>query len=177
MKLMSLDLEMNQPSGNIIQIGAVVGNTVTLELEEEFNVYTKLPEGEDVAEYIYKLCGISQNMVKNGTEVPTAYNLLKDFYKANRCNSTVVTWGGGDSWQLYKQSGDVEPNFMGSRWMDVKTVFQTLQIARQRKARSGLSKSMQKMGLRFIGKPHNALDDAKNTLRFYFHMLQLLKRV
>jgi len=53
MKLTSLDLEMNQPSGKIIQIGAVVGDTATGEVSHRLRIYVN--PGESVAQMITDL--------------------------------------------------------------------------------------------------------------------------
>ncbi len=39
---LSLDLEMEQPSQEIIQIGAVIGDIVTGEIKETFKAYVKI---------------------------------------------------------------------------------------------------------------------------------------
>ncbi len=61
--------------------------------------------------------------------------------------------------------------FFGHRVIDVKTIFIFNQILKQRTKKSGLSKAMASYGLKFDGKQHDAEQDAKNTLRFFFHLL------
>ena len=39
MKLTCLDLELNQPSGKIVQIGAVIGDTQTGEIVDRIRIY------------------------------------------------------------------------------------------------------------------------------------------
>ena len=51
----SLDLELNQPSGKIIQIGAAVGHLMTGEIIEKFSCFIKIDEALD--ERIIKLTG------------------------------------------------------------------------------------------------------------------------
>jgi inhibitor of KinA sporulation pathway (predicted exonuclease) len=175
---MSLDLELNQPSGNIIQVGAIVGNTDTQKILAELNIYVQLPtKYEKVTEYITNLTGITQDQVDKGISPKETYFKLKEFSKKWECFRNPVVWGGGDSNALYKQANPGESNFMGFRWIDVKTIYQSIRIANSMPRQGGLAKSMIKMGLKFDGKKHNAVDDAKNTLLFYFHMLNLLKEV
>lgn len=176
MKLTCLDLELNQPSGKIVQIGAVVGDTQTGEIVDRIRIYVN--PGEPIAEFITELCGITQDQInEHGVTLDEAYLLLKKFHKKSNFVNPV-TWGGGDSQEIYDQlSDDVRKQWcFGRRWIDAKTVFVSQMIAHQNNVESsGLQKSMKKFGLNFIGRPHDAQDDAENTFIMYQYMLSSLR--
>ncbi len=160
---LSLDLEMNQNSGKIIQIGACVGNVYTGELLGEFSQLVKIDE--PLNPFIVKLCGITDaDLHSDGVTLLEAYErLLKFRNHFETIQRNPLTWGGGDSNELHTQLGHVESWPFGRRWLDLKTVFQFYQLSKQQKVQSGLAKSMNKLGRPFKGTKHNAKDDAINT--------------
>lgn len=169
--LMALDLEMNQPSNSIVQIGIAVGDLETKQVvySESINVY----QPEQVTEYITKLTGITQADVDAGAPLLDAYAKVFVIHKQYNCLMNPVTWGGGDSELLRKQLGFTDTSWIfGRRWIDVKTLFVSRCIARGEKIQSGLAKSLTRVGLQFVGSKHNAGDDAVNTMRMYFKMLE-----
>ena len=176
MKLTCLDLEMNQPSGKIVQIGAVVGDTQTGEIVDRLRIYVN--PGEPIAEFITELCGITQEQIDTqGVSIDEAYTILKKFHKqANFINP--VSWGGGDSQEIYDQlSEETRKSWcFGRRWIDAKTVFVSQMIAHQNRVdSSGLAASMKRVGLQFVGKQHDAQDDAENTFKMYQHLLYSIR--
>ena len=80
MKLTCLDLELNQPSGKIVQIGAVIGDTQTGAIIDRIRIYVN--PGEPIAEFITELCGITQQQIDaEGVSLEEAYLQLKKFHK------------------------------------------------------------------------------------------------
>ena len=177
MKLTSLDLEMNQPSGKIIQIGAVVGDTNTGEITQRLRIYVN--PAEPIAQSMTELCGITQAQVDaEGVDLDTAYTQLKDWHRKHSDFMNPVTWGGGDSQLIYDQAGQATKDdwCFGRRWIDAKTLYVSRTIARDDRVFSGgLSGSMKQLGLKFQGRKHDALDDAENTFKIYHHMLYLMR--
>lgn len=176
MKLTCLDLEMNQPSGKIVQIGAVIGDTQTGEIIDRIRIYVN--PGEPIAEFITELCGITQAQIdEQGISLEDAYFQLKKFHKkADFINP--VSWGGGDSQEIYDQlNEEVRKRWcFGRRWIDAKTVFVSQMIAHQNRVdSSGLANSMKAVGLQFVGRQHDAQDDAENTFKMYQYMLSSLR--
>lgn len=177
MKLLSLDLEMNQPSGKTIQIGACVFCHKEKKIVDKFMIYVN-PQ-EVLAPRIIELTGIQQHKVENeGYPVKEAYFLLKKFAEKNKCFRNPIVWGSGvwnDSHHLYNEAKPDEPNFMGHRVLDAKTLYQSLRIITWKKVKGGLNIAMEEMGLKFEGKNHDALDDAINTAKIWMHLTDLLK--
>jgi inhibitor of KinA sporulation pathway (predicted exonuclease) len=174
MNLLSLDLEMNKPSGKIIQIGACVFNTISKQIVDTFCVH--INPDEKLSEFIINLTGIEQEDVDRGLTLLEGYEQLKKFKEHYQCFMNPVTWGGGDSQEIYKQLGHVENWAFGRRWIDVKTLYVTHRISNNKPVSGGLSKAMTKYGLQFKGRKHNAKDDAVNTALLYLHFLESFKK-
>lgn len=172
----ALDLEFNQPSQAIIQVGAVLGNLQTGEILSRFSVFVN-PQ-EELAPRIAELCGIVPEVLEMAGSLQDAHALLQQwlapFKDERRLNP--LTWGGGDADALRQALNlDDERWLFGRRWVDVKTVFVALQDTRGAQSTGGLAASMKKVGLVFRGRKHDAADDALNTFRMYVRLLELMR--
>lgn len=175
--VVALDLEMNQPSDQIIQIGACVGDLLTGAVVDRFESFVN--PGEPILDRITTLTGISDADVAKAPSAQQAYQSLVawlDAYKEKRYLSPV-TWGGGDTDWLKQQAActDDIPWVFGRRWLDVKTLFIAWRMSEGEMPRSGLGRSMLKVGLEFEGVAHHAADDAVNTFRMYMALLKKFK--
>ncbi len=176
----SLDLELNQPSGKIIQIGAVFGKLQTGEILETFSRFIKIDE--PLSERISKLTGIKESDLAGGISLEVAYMELANLHIHHKSFMNPIVWGGGDSIAIRREleAKDLdffkERNFcFGRRWIDVKSIYQMYRFANGLKMQSGLGKSMGRFGIQFRGKKHNATDDALNTFRLAQLLVQKLK--
>ena len=92
-----------------------------------------------------------------------------------------ITWGGGDSQELLGQLTANNPEFtgwcFGRRWLDAKSIYVSYRLANGLPIQGGLAKSMTKVGLKFEGQKHNALDDSENTFRMYCTLLWKMKQI
>jgi|SRR5581483_130855 len=170
----SVDLEMNQPSRKIIQIGACIGNISTGQVLEKLSVFVNPYEQLNPA--ITDLTKITQEDVDNGVSLETAYRQLQSMHEYYKAFVNPITWGGGDSQELLEQLQKENSSFQGwcfgRRWIDVKTLFVCWRLARKQPIQGGLARSMIKLSLTFQGQKHNAQDDAINTFRMYCAMLK-----
>jgi len=175
----SLDLEMSQPSKKIIQIGAVVANLTTGQILDRLSVFVN--PNERISPFITELTGIKQQDVDNGLTLEEAYRKLQRMHENYGSFINCITWGGGDSQELLEQIKKENPHFegwcFGRRWIDTKTLFVSWRFANGQPIQGGLARSMTKVGLKFEGRKHNALDDSENTFRMYRRMLEMLKEV
>ena len=171
----SLDLEMNQPSGTIISLGAVVGNIDTGEILEKLSVIVN-PK-EQLSEFIIGLTGITQDQVNNGVTLEEAYLTLKAMHQKYNSFRNPITWGGGDSKEILDQLGmdqEDENWCFGRRWIDAKTLFVSWRFANGLSIQGGLKNACNKIGVKFQGPAHRADLDALNTFHAYRVMLQKL---
>lgn len=179
MNIMTLDAEYNQPSGKTIQIGAAVYNAVTGLLIEKFETFVN--PGEPISEFIVELTGITDQDVYNAPNIKDAFEMLELIHAKHKCFTNPLVWGSGvrnDSFSIYNESGVTDrPNFMGFRVIDVKSIFQSVQMMSNKTVRGGLKKSCETAGIGFEGRYHTALADAMNTFRLWHFLVKRFSRL
>lgn len=175
MNILSLDCEFNQPSHKTIEIGAAVFKAKTGELIETFHAY--VDPDEQIAQEIIDLTGITDEQTKGATKIREAFLMLQKFHKKHRCMKNPIVWGSGtrnDSQLIHEESKLEEPNFMGFRIVDAKTLYQSLQIYRNGIIKGGLETATKTLGLEWdkkFGEPHRALADAYNTFLVWHFLM------
>jgi len=190
---MAIDLELNQPSRLIIQVGAVIGDIHTGEIFDEIDLLVKpsvdvgrIIQGEpnfDQIESIHpdivKLTAITDEMIKErGMDLEDAYEILAQKHAEYACARSPIVWGGGDSIILRRELesrgqifsdgyGDKDKSYpeyiFGFTFLDTKTLYQTWRIMQGKAWQGGLAKALTKIGLAFEGRKHTATADAHNT--------------
>jgi inhibitor of KinA sporulation pathway (predicted exonuclease) len=172
----ALDLEFNQPSGRIIQLGLAAGDLSSGELLDSCSQYVNPDEplNPDIA----TLCSVDSTTLAGAPPLADAFASVSQWLAQfdTRRQLNPLTWGGGDAETLRGHlNADTEQWSFGRRWVDVKTVFAAYQNSRGKSHFGGLSSSLKKVGLRFDGTAHNARDDAVNTWRMYVRLLELYR--
>lgn len=171
---LALDLELNQPSRRIIQVGICLGDS--LQAEEEYLMRDWLVDpGEPLDPRITELTGISEDDIRaRAVPLEQVARELGECIQAHGPFVNPVTWGGGDRETLqaaFREAG-IEFPFLGRREVDVKTHHSFLCFAQGKNPAGGLGKTMAKYRLRFLGEAHRAHFDALNTLRLFFRLLE-----
>ena len=87
----ALDLEMNKPSGKIIQIGAVTGNIYTGEVLERLSVF--INPNEEIDPFITQLTKIKQDDINSGSTLEEGYRLLQKMHEKHKAFCNPITWG------------------------------------------------------------------------------------
>ena len=173
-KFLALDLELNQPSGKIIQVGIAIGSA-----NDKFENYiTKkwyIDPKEPISDFIIGLTGITDHDIRlNCVSHETVARELSELIKQHNTWINPITWGGGDSRELLdefcKNYADF-PHF-GRRWIDTKTWYTFMMFARSKNPSGGLSSAMGYFKLHFKGAAHRADIDAANTLALFFKLLE-----
>lgn len=179
MRLVAVDLEMNQPSTKIIQIGAVCFQPDKGNIIDTFNQLVN--PGEEISPTIVNLTGITDQAVSGMPSLLKAANDFSAFKERLQINPIGIVWGAGksnDVRKIFDEAG-IEGPFK-SRIIDVKGVFQMLANASGSSMRQkvGLNKACEILGLGWdskFGEQHNALADAFNTMRVYMFLSKCLK--
>lgn len=176
MNFTSLDLELDQPSNKIIQVGAVIGNLETGEILEKVSYIINYPE--KLNPFIVQLTSITDEMIATeGIPLNDAYSQLRELHKKHNCFMNPITWGGGDSVELREQLTEGYGDWcFGRRWLDCKTLFVSMALGQGLKFQAGLAKAMTRSGLSFKGRKHWATDDALNTFVLYRHLVQRMPK-
>jgi len=172
MNFIFLDLEMNQPSNTIIQVGWTIADPISGRSYEIKGEYVKLDE--PLSPIISNLCGIQQTNLDNAKTLTQVYlDIHQDWLKYN-CSSTVVTWSKGDLALLKKQlPPDTVPWPFGQHYIDAKNLYQSWKLKSGAiHLKGGLARALTKFQIPFEGRKHDAKDDAYNTFRIYCRLLQ-----
>lgn len=173
-KYLALDLELNQPSGKIIQVGIAIAKA-----DDKFeNYFTKkwyINPNEPIGQFINDLTGITDSDISSycvGHE--TIAREIGELIKEHRCFVNPVTWGGGDSVELLAEFSKncVDFPHFGRRWIDCKTFYTFMMFARGKNPSGGLASAMGVFKLQFKGAAHRADIDAANTLALFFKFLE-----
>ena len=172
-KFLALDLELNQPSGRIIQVGVAIGDKNTRFEDYVVRKWYINPQ-EPISEFITDLTGITDaDISANAYSHEYVARELGELIKEHKVFVNPVTWGGGDSGELLQEFSRNHADFpyFGRRWIDVKTWYTYLMLTRGKAPSGGLSSAMGYFKLHFKGKAHRADVDAANTLALFFHLL------
>lgn len=173
-KFIALDLELNQPSSRIIQVGVAIGSP--MQSEEEWVVHQWLLDPQEpIACVITNLTGITDEDIRTqAVSWPALAASLGALIDQHAPFVNPVTWGGGDTVELlsaFRARGIRFPYF-GRRWIDVKTIQSFLRLARRKNLAGGLTSALTENKLQFVGEQHRAHHDAFNTLRLFFRLLE-----
>ncbi|CAM3797902.1 3'-5' exonuclease [Polynucleobacter brandtiae] len=177
----ALDLELNNAQDNstvnpkIIQVGIALGNYDDYINESLVTHKWLLDPEEPIFEFITELTGIGNQDISNHS-IPHEQLALKlgRILATHHCFVNPITWGCGDATELkseFQTRGIAFPHF-GRRWIDVKTWHTLHMLSIGKKPSGGLSSGLASLRLHFKGKPHRADDDALNTLRLFFAILE-----
>jgi inhibitor of KinA sporulation pathway (predicted exonuclease) len=182
MLVCSLDLEMNKPSGKIIEVGYTIGDPHTGSVVLSKGLIVN-PE-EPLQQFIIDLTSITENMIKSeGMTLLEAYKQITDDCEKNLVHRQPVVWGGGDMRTLRQQVFEKEQNALVNNWsfgyteMNIKNIVQAILTGKQAKTQGGLARSMTKFGLNFKGTKHRAIHDSLNTFSLYVELLKRLQVV
>lgn len=178
---LSLDLELNNAQDNstanpkIIQVGIAIGNLLNYKNNTIHKSKWYLDPQESIFEFITNLTGISnEDIIRNAIPHEHVAKEISELIKAHQCFINPITWGGGDSTELKLEfrNRDIKFPHFGRRWIDVKTWYTLHMLAMGKKPSGGLSSALASFKLHFEGTPHRADDDAFNTLRLFFAILE-----
>jgi inhibitor of KinA sporulation pathway (predicted exonuclease) len=179
-KVLSIDLEANQPSGKIIQVGYVIASLDKPScplVARSFIVDPREPLGAipQTGVHISDFTGITQERIdKEGMSLYEAYDLLLDDVRKFNPTRTPVQWGDGaednkgDHDWLRRELGLSWNDFIfRPRAWDVKSLYQIYRAFDGKNVIGGVSKALEDLSMHFEGRPHDALADAINTLRIF----------
>ena len=173
-KFLALDLELNQPSGKIIQVGIAIGDKNT-RFEDYVVRKWYIDPQEPISEFINDLTGITDSDIRaEAYSHEHVARELSELIKEHKVFVNPVTWGGGDSVELLAEFCKNHADFphFGRRWIDVKTWYTYLMLTRGKAASGGLASAMGYFKLHFKGPAHRADVDAANTLALFFKLLE-----
>lgn len=184
--VVALDLEFNQPSRQIIQIGAVVADLQRGEVDSGFSCLVN--PGEPLNPSVAALTGINPEVIDAAPTVDDAYQQMGTWLKPYESNRSLVplVWGNNISGTLCAAIG-LKPSdeewIFSAKANNVKqfyALFRTnpilygllLKLRLETALVGTLESSVAQFGLTFEGEPHNAMYRAANIFRLYRALLK-----
>jgi inhibitor of KinA sporulation pathway (predicted exonuclease) len=152
--------------GEIIEIGMVILDLSTLEIEKPLPRIMVRPIATTVSNFCTRLTGITQQDVDQGMSLEAAFILLRE---AGSKKMPWGSWGNYDLWKIDEEAGrkGLKYPFL-ARHINIKLLHG---IMRGHRKEMGLGAAVSDMGLKFEGDPHCGFDDAVNIARVTAELL------
>ncbi|WP_144537227.1 3'-5' exonuclease [Bacillus thuringiensis] len=151
----------------IIEIGAVVLNTETFEIVEEYQTFVNPVLFPILSQYCLELTTISQDEVNHGKSIKDAMNEIASLY--NKYDCVFASWGFYDKKQfkqVCKRFGVDYP--FGDLHISLKHQHGTWTKQRP----MGMERALKLHRLPLEGIHHRGIDDARNISKIASHMIQ-----
>jgi inhibitor of KinA sporulation pathway (predicted exonuclease) len=150
----------------IIEIGALMQNSRTLEIESEFQTFVRPVRHSELTDFCKALTGINQHEVTGALRFPEALQDMK-LWMSSYPDSLFCSWGDYDRNQFLQDCEYHRISYpFPAAHMNLKAQF-SLAIGRQKKF--GISEALHQLGMEFEGSHHRGLDDAQNIARIVRH--------
>lgn len=177
----ALDLEMEQPSNEIISIGVAYQNNDGFINRMNFLVTPSQP----LSPFIKELTGLSDDMFNWSKSRKQCF---MEFLQAHEVIMTMndifkeaVTWGCGDVHLLRRQISEegLEISCLSRRFIDVKTLLMMERVYQGKSisGRMSLNSGLKEYKMDFVGDAHNSSWDALNTLILFFQIITKRKKL
>ncbi|XP_058818064.1 3'-5' exonuclease Snipper [Topomyia yanbarensis] len=169
----------------IIEFPAVLLNLTSGRIESEFRQYVMPLENPRLSEFCTELTGIRQEQVDAGVPLSTCFMLFNKWLKKvlternlylpktdprdKTGNVALATWSDWDlgaclSKECTRKRISKPPCF--DLWIDVRAIYRQFYQGRP----TNFGESLERLGIRFEGRPHSGLDDSRNLARLIVRM-------
>ena len=152
----------------IIEIGAVLLNARTFETESEFQTFVRPVRHPVLTDFCTELTKIVQSEVDSAPSFAEAVDLMNRWMDQYE-DALFCSWGNYDRNQFLQDCeyhGVAYP--FGAGHLNLKEEFSRSQSLRKR---LGVTAALRRLGLRFEGTHHRAIDDARNIARIVRHVV------
>jgi inhibitor of KinA sporulation pathway (predicted exonuclease) len=146
----------------IIEIGAVMQNAHTFEVESEFQTFVNPVRHPNLTDFCTSLTGIVQEQVAGAPSFHEALEALKQWMQAFP-DALFCSWGNYDRNQFIQDCefhGLTYP--FGPEHLNLKAKFAET-VGRRKQA--GIAGALRHLGMTFEGSRHRGIDDARNIAR------------
>ncbi|XP_072309822.1 3'-5' exoribonuclease 1 isoform X2 [Eucyclogobius newberryi] len=172
--------EKDNPPGfkhEIIEFPMVLINTETLEIVDLFQEYVKPELNPELSEFCVNLTGITQKMVDDADPFPVvlekAVAWLQERELGTKYKYAILTDGAWDMSKFLniqcRLSRIKYPQF-AKKWINIRKLYGN--FYKVPRPQTKLSTMLDKLGLKYEGRPHSGLDDSRNIARIALRMLK-----
>ena len=145
----------------IIEIGAVLADSKTLEIMSEFQSFVKPILNPILSDYCLNLTTIKQEEVDSAEMFPSVLARLLDFCGETN-DVTLASWGDYDRKQLILDCARFGVQYpFGADHLNIKELF----TERKGSKKCGMKKALRILGIPLEGMHHRGLDDARNIFK------------
>ncbi|KAL5580332.1 hypothetical protein UlMin_012774 [Ulmus minor] len=167
------DKERNPHPQEIIEFPSVLVNSMTGQLEDQFQIYVRPTHNQLLSDFCKELTGIQQTQVDKGVLLSEALFLHDKWLEEKgikQTNFAVVTWSNWDCRVMLESECRFKrirkpPYF--NRWINLRVPFNEVFGG----VKCNLKEAVQLAGLAWEGRAHCGLDDAKNTARLLTNLM------
>jgi 3'-5' exoribonuclease 1 len=153
-----------------IEIGAVMVDTASLKIVDEFQTFIKPLRHPILTEFCNQLTSITQSQVDTAPTFPEAIKLWQPWL--SQFDKTIFgSWGDYDRKQLQHDSKHHRidlPYPVSSNHVNLKELFSTTQGLNKR---YGMAKALNLADIVLTGTHHRGIDDARNISKLLPHIL------
>ncbi|KAK0153519.1 3'-5' exoribonuclease 1 [Merluccius polli] len=161
----------------IIEFPMVLINTHTLEIEDTFQEYVRPEVNTQLSDFCVKLTGITQKMVDEADTFPQVLQRvvlwLQERELGTKHKYALLTDGSWDMSKFLNIQCRVSriryPQF-AKKWINIRKSYGN--FYKVPRTQTKLSTMLEKLGLRYEGRPHSGLDDSRNIARIALRMLK-----
>lgn len=167
--LVVFDLEANQPSGRIIEIGAIkLSREGKINTEDTFQAFVN--PNEELDPYVRNLCGITPGNLREGQQLNEAIAEFYTWAVKESKNIVLCSWGNYDVAELRIQCKEARIDYpFRGKSIDAKSIATWVSaMVKKNIASDGLTTMLNGWNCPFdnmLGNKHRALGDAYNTAK------------
>jgi 3'-5' exoribonuclease 1 len=157
-----------------IEIGAVMVDTASLEIVDEFQTFIKPLRHPILTEFCLQLTSITQSQVDTAPTFPDAIKLWQPWL-AQFDKTIFGSWGDYDRKQLQQDSKHHRidlPYSVSSNHVNLKELFSTTQGLNKR---YGMAQALKLAQIELTGTHHRGIDDARNISKLLPYILDRQK--
>jgi inhibitor of KinA sporulation pathway (predicted exonuclease) len=152
----------------IIEIGAVMLNRKTWEIDSEFQQFIQPVRNPQLTKFCTQLTSIRQEDVDQAPIFIEAISRFKDWIYSSFNNYIFCSWGDYDKNQFVQDCKFHNvPYPFGTEHINIKKEFsEYLGVSK----RFGMAQALEHLGMELIGTHHRGIDDARNIAAIYKYM-------
>lgn len=161
------DKSIRRRETEIIEIGAVIVNSQTWEVESEFQRFIKPIRHPKLTQFCTDLTTIKQTDVENASKFPEVILELKELLKSFP-NYLFCSWGDYDKNQFIQDCQFHQISYpFTSDHLNLKKEFSAYLGTSDK---FGMAGALAKIGIELEGTHHRGIDDARNIAKILVHM-------